>query len=283
MGKSHRGVYCATLIFLVALTFSQLLGFSLKKIKGPLLEGEAPHSSSEIHKLLQQPYFYLSKGHQCFVFVSEDGKTVIKFFNYNRFRFPSWAVLTPDLKAYAKKRKDRFQLTFDSLQIARAFLREETGLIELHLQKSTKLPILTLFDELDRCHLIDLNNFAFILQKRAVPLKQEIEQRVPEEVIDAYCLFLRKRCEKMIADDDRDVMCNFGFHQNELLNLDPGRLFFSEKLRTTGGIEREVRVATKRLRQHLKKSHPEALPYLQLRQQELIDFLSQTNITDRDC
>lgn len=278
MEKYSRNTALALLIFFLSLAALHYGSFSLEKIKGPLLEGSAPAFPPETLALFEQPYFYLSKGRQCFVFVSADGKAVLKFFNYDRFRFPSsLAKLTPRLKAYAQKRSARFQTTLTSLQIANTLLKEETGLIALHLHESKDLPTLTFFDSLDRCHTIDLNRVAFILQKRATSLIDVIEDRGAKEVIDSYCLFLKNRCEKKISDDDRDVMRNFGFLGDRLINLDPGRLFFSQRLETREGLEKEVRIATKRLKKYLLKNHPELIPYLEFSLTELVDSLNQSD------
>lgn len=276
MERKNRLLVFYILVFLAGFLTHRYFCFSTKKIEGELLKGNPPSFSEETLALFKQPYFYLSKGRQCFVFVSLDGKTVIKFFNYDRFRFPSYLALTSRLKAYAKKRSLRFQTTFNSLQIAQAFLREETGLVALHLQKSKNLPFLTIFDPSARCHLIDLNRVAFLVQKRALPLSSEIEKRDMGEIIDAYCSFLKTRCEKKISDDDRDCMLNFGFDQNRLINLDPGRLFFSTRFDSKEGIEKEIRIATKRLHKYLLREKPEWLPYLHQRVEELNISLNQT-------
>src|SRR5271156_5010255 len=48
----------------------------------PLLEGE----QAEFDKATSQPFYYLGKGCQSYVFASQDGKYVIKFFKYQRYR-----------------------------------------------------------------------------------------------------------------------------------------------------------------------------------------------------
>ena len=276
MERKNRLLVFYVLIFFAGCLTLRYFCFSTKKIEGTLLKGEPPSFSQETLALFKQPYFYLSKGRQCFVFVSLDGKTVIKFFNYDRFRFPSYLALTSRLKAYAKKRSMRFQTTFNSLQIAEAYLKEETGLIALHLQKSNNLPFLTIFDPSSRCRIIDLNRVAFLVQKRALPLSSEIYKRKMNDIIDAYCSFLKTRCEKKISDDDRDCMLNFGFDQNRLINLDPGRLFFSNRFNSREGIEKEIRIATKRLHKYLMRKNPKWLPYLEQRVEELNASLNQS-------
>jgi hypothetical protein len=252
---------------LTIFTLYRLDGFSVAKIEGPLAKGEA-ESLEEIH-LVQQPYYYLAKGRQCFAFVSADGKTVIKFLNYDRFTLPPVLKDLPQLKAYRKKRESRFQATLDSFQLAWEFLQKETGLFYAHLQGGGKLPHLTLIDRGKRLHSIDLNQVVFILQKRAVPIYEELEKSGVEPGIDAFLLFLQKRIDKGIADDDRDVGINFGFSKGEPMLIDPGRLYLLEGLHTEEGRSREMKGATRCLRKWLLQKHPEAVSFLDRRVDEI--------------
>src|SRR6266567_3530070 len=51
------------------------------------LEGE---SERELERALCQPYHFLSKGAQAFVFKSEDGRYVIKFFKLHHLQPSAW-------------------------------------------------------------------------------------------------------------------------------------------------------------------------------------------------
>ena len=68
--------------------FVQLSGFSPKKILSDFSEhpdwNTSPSLSdhSAIEKVLDQPFFYLGKGVQCYAFISQDGTTVLKFFKH---------------------------------------------------------------------------------------------------------------------------------------------------------------------------------------------------------
>ena len=64
-------------------------GFCLQKIfsKTPLLEKEpffSPSELSNIQSVLSQPYFFLKKGQQCYVFVSQDQKYILKFLKWSQ-------------------------------------------------------------------------------------------------------------------------------------------------------------------------------------------------------
>ena len=263
-------------LFLFAWTLWRLDGFSLEKIQGSLQIGSAVEPSEETLAFLKQPYRYLAKGHQCFAFVSEDGKNVIKFFNYSRFSLPFPLEHISYFEPLYQKRQARFAPTMQSYEIAEAYLREETGLIYVHLQKGGKLPILELEDRGKRHHRIDLNQTAFILQKFATPIYEELEKRFQtlgkeglEESLSCFLALLQKRCQLGIADDDRDVEINFGFCEKKPMLLDPGRLYFEKSLQSKVGIEKELRAATKKLRRYLAKTHPEEALFLEEQLQAL--------------
>ena len=251
-------------ILLTAWTLWRLDGFFPAKIQGPLQMGKASHPSEEALGYLEQPYCYLAKGRQCFAFLSQDGKTVVKFFNYNRFSLPFPLNHLPFLKSLYQKRQSRFIPTMQSYEIANEYLQEETGLLYVHLQQGGGLPDLEIKDRGGGRHCIDLNKTAFVLQRFAKPIYEEFQERFQqsgqegvEEAVQSFLMILHKRCALGIADDDRDVEINFGFCNETAMLLDPGRLFFDQGLQTKEGVEEEMRAATRKLRRYLKKNYPE--------------------------
>lgn len=261
---------------LVLFTFYRTDGFFLFKIRGPLIEGVSEKPVPEYMDALHQPFHYLAKGRQCFVFESADRQTVIKFINYTRFSFPFWLKVCP-LPHYWKmwilglenQRRRRFDDTVKSFQIAKDHLIEETGLLYLHLQQGGELPILQAVDRAHRVHQIDLNSTAFVLQKRATPIFEDLENRwksgqkdALNEGIRAFVGMIEKRCLLHIADDDRDVGINFGFCNSRLMLLDPGRLYYDPTLVNPDRVYREMLIATKRFRQWLLRTHPDVVPFM---------------------
>ena len=139
----------------------------------------------------------------------------------------------------------------------------------------------------DRGHrrfLLDLNQTAFVLQKFATPMYGELEERFGklgsvglEEALGNFYVLLEKRCRLGIADDDRDVEINFGFCEERPMLLDPGRLFFDERLRTPEGFHIEMLAATKKLRRYLAQKHPEEALFLERKlSAELLDDLDRS-------
>ena len=110
-------------------------GFCLQKIFAadiPFKEGWETHGQFiDVLKRLDQPYFFLGAGSECFAFLSADGESVIKFFKLDTMRpvyllrglfvedYSDWgkdlASLSP-VQRVLGMRAFRIQRTFDSLR-----------------------------------------------------------------------------------------------------------------------------------------------------------------------
>ena len=154
-------------------------GFSMSKITSEMTYHKEFETSSlsnkeldSIRSILDQPYHYLGKGVQCFAFVSADDKYVLKFFRMRRVLPSPWLIKMPVNESYKKEKISRkfeeFMRDFMSYKIAYELLKEDTGLVYIHLNKTNLLhQKITLFDKIRIKHTIDMDNMEFILQKKA--------------------------------------------------------------------------------------------------------------------
>ncbi len=219
---------------------------------------------SQVKTLLNQPYTYLSKGVQSFVFASEDGQYVIKFFRHDHLGAAFWSNWLPGKKA---KKTTKLHKDFLSYKIAYEVLREETGLIFLHLNKTKNFQqTLDLVDKLGIHHPIDLDKYEFLIQKRAsllyTALDQMIEQNRLEdakETLSKLVLLLARRAKQGISDKDPDLNTNFGVIGTEPIQIDvgrfrkaPSRLDKNEIIRITDHLHQHLMVRSPVLDQHLK-------------------------------
>lgn len=247
------------LLLLAALYSFRTDFFSPASLSAPLLAEAASTPDAETEGALAQPYRYLGKGRQSFVFASEDGKWVIKFFNHKYYRLPFYAAWIEKERMKREKRK-RFYL--ESYRIAAEQFKEETGIQYLHLGPSVKpLPTLSLTDRKGKTHCIDLNTFPFVLQKKAQSFYPALESMQIEKGIQQFLLLLAKRIEKKIGDADHDVEHNFGILEGRVIHLDPGRLYFEEHLLEPQQLKHEWWSATHRFRIWLQKKHPESVTF----------------------
>ncbi len=196
--------------------------------------------------LLNQPFRYLAKGAQAFVFESEDQTVVLKFF---RFHTPYSELKISDL--------------FNAAHIAYQQLKEETGLLYIHLNPTQlDLPTIHCTDAVGRSYSFRLDECRFALQKRAKSFPQAIQEALadPREMqkrIDQWIELLVSRTEKGIFNSDPSLSRNFGFLDNRAIEFDFGNFKPSPHSR-----EVEIERYASRFRSHLKESAPEWIAYL---------------------
>ncbi len=225
----------------------------------------APLSSEEknrIKEILSQPYSYLDKGVQSFVFASEDGQYVIKFFRHDHLDAPFWLTPNQRIKKQAQLCKE-----FLSYKLAFQNLREQTGLVLVHLNKTEDLhQTLDLVDKLGIHHPLPLDNYEFLIQKRASLLYTALNQMIEEnkisdakETLSNLVELLAHLAKEGISDKDPDLITNFGVIGTKPIQIDVGR--FSprdphvdkdEILRITDCLNQYLTTRCPELQQHLK-------------------------------
>lgn len=151
--------------------------FSIQKQLPSFLES-SPEELLAHQELLQQPFFYIGKGSQFYVFESFDKNYVLKLFKNKHIKDPLFLkklCFFPFVKEIAqntsKKRVLRRESLTKSLALAQKHLKNESAIILVHLTPVDCFsdPV-NVFDKVGWQHCIDLNQTAFILQKKATPL-----------------------------------------------------------------------------------------------------------------
>lgn len=256
-------------------------GFSIARIRSELTfdsrwdpsSFESP-TPSFLHSLLSQPFHYLACGGQSFAFASEDGNYVIKFFKH-RFRKPYSYFYQFSLPKFLhslqeRKRKKAFfklERDFNSYKLAFEHLKEESGLLYIHLNKGGHLPKdFTLVDKLGIYHSIDLNQFEFVLQKKADLAYPSIEKWIKnndlvsfEMAMDQTIDLILSRCKKGIFDEDPKLHRNLGFIGTTPIFIDVGR-FVKDTCRIKPDIyKQDLNQIMKPLRAWIKVNHPQLL------------------------
>ncbi|MCB1115493.1 MAG: hypothetical protein KDK71_03390 [Chlamydiia bacterium] len=190
--------------------------------------------------LCAQTFYYLNSGSQSYVFVSEDGTTVLKLFKFQHMRTPPFLNPLPSvgkLKMKREKKRKVLEKTFQSLFIAYSHMKEETGLLYLHLTKTAHLQrTVTLKDKIGRTHTLDLDAVEFLLQKRGTLAYSAIDQwmekgeeETAKKALRSLLHLAKERAAKGIFDKDPDFQTNFGFVGESPIQLDFGRLSFAEE------------------------------------------------------
>ncbi|MCB1106685.1 MAG: hypothetical protein KDK76_01145 [Chlamydiia bacterium] len=217
-------------------------GFTVKKITShhaPMPEWEipSPFSRGELDALFNQPFRYLGSGNHTYAFVSEDDRLVIKFFKQKHMKTRTWADFLPipakkifyPMGKIHRRMQERRE-AFTSYKIAYEELKEETAILYLHLNKTDHLGItLTLIDQNGNSLKVPLDQMEFLVQKRATlafnHLKNLYQEGKNQEAIEAITSLLNvvaKRSQKGIYDKDLQLFKNFGFIENQAVEIDIG-------------------------------------------------------------
>ena len=232
---------------------NKTLGFSVAKISSnfsydPAWATLEPQGAELDHlkEIFHQKFTYLAAGSQSYAFASEDGKYVIKFFRMKHLIPKITDYLHPDK---VEHRRQNLLSIFSAHKLAYEELRQETGLIYLHLNKSRHLQTtLHVVDRLGRPHQINLDKTEFVVQEKAEliftrlkKLLQKGDHEAVERSIAAVMELVRHRIDLGIADHDKAVTHNYGFVGERAVHLDIGRIYKEKKLKDYDRIEGRIR------------------------------------------
>ncbi len=240
----------------------------------PLSEAD----QAEFEKAIDQQYSYLGSGGQCFAFESEDGRYVLKFFKHKLRKPQLWLLSLPLPEPLASKQRkaysrflNKHRRDFASYKLAYEQLKEQTGLICIHLNKTSTIGrSLTISDKLHIAHRIDLDRTEFILQKKADLVYPSIDKMMEEGKIEearralhAIVELIVSRCKQGIFDEDPRIHCNVGLIGAQAIFIDVGR-FKLDPLRTAPEVYlNDLMAITERFKHWLEENHPLLLPLLE--------------------
>ncbi|PIS02230.1 MAG: hypothetical protein COT85_06775 [Chlamydiae bacterium CG10_big_fil_rev_8_21_14_0_10_42_34] len=267
-----------TLLFLIALSISTAKGlhflkdgFSVRRIHSLNIYTQE-NWNSEIEKILAQPFRYVGRGRQCFAFESHDQKYVLKLPRTDIYKTPLWVRSLPLKKtrrALEKRHNDKKQFFLKSLAIARDELKDQTGLITVHLGQSPSREKLTLIDQLNCKHTLILGKTSFILQKKWPLLMQSFSQALEnneidqaKKILDALTDAIIARSEKGIFNKDPSFLRNYGFDGEKAYSIDIGTFCKKEELDPLQAPQKSIDYSTGPIRDWLAKTSPEMLSYL---------------------
>lgn len=220
--------------------------------------------------LCDQSFRYLNSGSQSYVFVSEDGETVLKLFKFQHMRTPPIFDFLPSKGKLGEKRAKKrkvLERTLESLTLAYTEMKEEAGLLYLHLAKTNHLhKEITFTDKIGRTHTLDLDGVEFLLQKRGTLAYHAIDrwmsngdQKTAEEAIHQLLTLAKGRCLKGIFDKDPDFSTNLGFIGTKPFQMDFGRLSHSEREKDSDVYGPEMIRITRNFEGWIAENHPNLL------------------------
>lgn len=260
------------------LYFAVTAGFTVDNITAHLpsdprwqIAKPLPEEDSIISKALSQPYTYLGKGCQSYVFASEDGAYVIKFIKFQRFRPQYWLDQLSSLPWFAdfykeksKEKQYKLDKLFTSWKLAYENLKQETGVLFVHLNATPYWnKELTITDKAGFTYTISLGKIHFLLQHRAEMLKQTIDQYMGEAkvkeartLIDSLLEMLLSEYMRGYADNDHALMQNTGVIEGRPIHIDAGQFIFNPVVQNTDLFTREIYDKTYNFSKWLEQKYP---------------------------
>ncbi len=190
----------------------------------PKYSSETPE---QVSALLDQPFTYLTKGKQSFVFLSADKQWVIKFFRLPRY-VRKWTLKGK------KKSLPFLAQTMEAFLWSQKLFQNETGVLYAHLEPTKHLPICTtLIDRFGHHYKFDLNDIPFAVQKAGVPFFSVFTQLGEEETKDMIlqCIQLYANLyDHGFTDDDPIYEKNFGMEGGRPMIIDTGQIIRADNL-----------------------------------------------------
>ena len=233
--------------------------FSIHKITSahkPSPEWEMPALSlgeqKELDLILSQKFTYYNKGSQAYVFISEDKKHILKFLKQDKLRSNSWLSKIPlSFNPYYQQRllkKKKCAATFSACTTAYKELKNETGLIYVHINKSSDLnKKVTIFDKKGKRHSINVNQTSFYVQKRAQLIYSRISELMhkgdveeAKNIISTVFSLIDYLGKKGIVDNDPILRKNFGLIDDVAVQIDIGKLRIDPERQTNLEYKKEV-------------------------------------------
>lgn len=221
---------------------------------------------------LDKPFYFLGKGVQSYVFVSQDGSVVLKLFKHHHFWLPSKIIrslilptsLEPLRSNILFEREKRVFSILRSCHIAYSRCKEETGVLYIHLQKTDHLKrSLTLVDNLGIAHHFDADLLEFAVQLKADlvydhfhKLMQHNDIKGAHESIDSIIDLIVKRSQNGIVNSDALIRRNFGFIGNRAVEIDIGSYGLNPHLTKPYLTRRELFFETLELKDWLVEHYP---------------------------
>lgn len=196
---------------------------------------------SKLDQILNQPFHTLGQGEQMTALESADGQYVLKLFNPRVPLKTNWYLNWKHWKRTYSVRwishewlqtARRLEKMFKRHQIAFSVLREETGLLFVHLSPTDRIShFVHVLDKQNKRHILNLNKTPFVLQKKAILAADYLDKLVKEnkitkakEAVAQIEELFAKRLKLAITDQNQTMHNNYGFVDAKPIQIDIGKI-----------------------------------------------------------
>lgn len=211
-------------------------------------------STNNAFDILNQNFEYLGEGGQAYAYLSQDGQYVLKFFKRKHLK-PKW---------YRKKGK-LLRDVIAGYELAYNVDREGSGLIYVHLNSRNVInKTLVLQDRLAISHTINLDEIPFVIQKKATPFNEVLNDYLSNgnirmaklrirQILDLYA----RHFHQGIDNHGSGVIHNNGFVGDIPIFIDLGKFSGDPKLLEPQVFKKRIEKVASIIMAWIKKQYPE--------------------------
>ncbi len=231
-----------------------------------------PDEYRSLEQLLDQNFFYMGKGAQCYAFVSEDGQYVLKFFKFKHLKpnlLVDYLPFISPFKEYKQRcierKRQKLIGVFNGYDLAFRENRQTSQLLYLHLLPTQHLQLQAkVIDKIGLERNIRLDDVVFLIQRKGETLRTRLrhflDQRHVQEAKQAVASIFEmyiSEYKKGIYDHDHGVLHNTGFIGSQPFHLDVGKLKKDERMQHVEFYKKDLELVIWRLDRWMKNSYPE--------------------------
>lgn len=233
-------LFCFLLVHCLAYSYSKdfsqaALRPYVHKWEGRLLNLQ---EEKRLDEILSQRFQYMNAGTQSTVFISEDGKYILKFFKQRQFT-PRASKNTWSIPFFARWRKEKQEKKyalkrdkiFSAYKVSFDRLSKQTGVIYVHFNSGRLKRSIQLENNVGQLLTVRLDDWDFVIEQRAEPLPKFLESllkkgdvHAAEEAISSLLDLHRIFFEKGMRNRDIEFASNYGFIDGAPVLFDVGRL-----------------------------------------------------------
>jgi hypothetical protein len=227
----------------------------------------------ELDEILNQKFTYYNKGSQAYVLISEDKQYILKFLKQQKLRANSWLSSIPfAFNPYYQQRlfkESKARATFSACTTAFKELKEETGLIYVHINNAKDVnKKVVIFDKNAQKHVVDIDRTSFYVQKRAKLIYSRISELMHQgnieevkTIISSVVSLIDHLGRKGVVDNDPILRKNFGLLGDTAVQIDVGKLRIDAERGRSGAYRKEVSSITHSFRVWLAGNYPSLLEH----------------------
>jgi len=270
-------VFFSSLIPLDRFFLKKNNSFCIHYIESPMMHNPSWETATPFpSEAFDQPFYYMGKGSQTFVFESADHNWVLKFYKFpSHMRKISWLKHPIAYKRDPRRIeiKDhnikRFLMSYSSFHFAHTLLPHETAVTYVHLNPTQTIKkSVTLYDRLGAKYSVSLDSTGYLLQRKAEKIFPVLDRAMAsgdialgKKVVDELIGVIVARCKTGLTDLDAMVHNNYGWLDGRAIHIDVGRFIPSEEVKQPSEYKKEAVRITQLFSDHLGEHYPELYAY----------------------